>query len=780
MWLWYILTSVMRTRILALGFVAMAARAETVSSLWSRGYAVLPEPQQVELRHGDVRFGPSWSLDRGAGVGTGDVAVETLSEELQSRFGSRAAAGGGTPVRLEIRAGSVTPGQALDKDKQAIAEESYRLEIGGSEIAITANAAAGLFYGVETLVQLLRPRDGGLYLPQCRITDWPDLHMRHMYWDDAHHLEKLPELKRAVRQAAFFKINGFALKLEGHFQFRSAPALVDPYALSPAEYQELTDYGLRYHVQVIPYLDGPAHIAFILKHPEYARYRSFPDSNYEMCVTNPEAMKFLAGMFQDLVDANRGGKYIYLSTDEAYYIGMADNPACREKAAAQKLGSVGKLLGQFVTEIAEPLHQQGRTVMFWGEFPMVVADIASIPPYMVNGEVYGPEFDPVFHQRGIRQMIYTSTQGEERFFPDYFSLPSARRLHPGGSEGGRVADGYQKIALDPSREQTDLIGAVVAGWADAGLHPETFWLGYASITAASWRPAPRSAQESSAAFYKLFYGDGAVNMNRVYQLMSEQAQFWSDSWEQGPSPRIGLFGYSEGIYNPRKPVKDQTLKLPPAPRPDLKAAGAAQKAGKGHEAEGSWRSASARCLQLAVDALADNDELLGLLEENLRNVEFNRYNLEVYVSVAQLYRQNLEMLLGIGRMSSMVESAQRSAAEGKAKDALESLDGALGVAQNIRLQRNMALRDAVSTWYKSWLPRVEEANGRRFLHQLDDVKDHVPDRTVDMTYLVYRELQLPFGEWVTAIHGTRNRYAAANHLPERKGDFDWRDTETVH
>jgi hypothetical protein len=181
-----------------------------------------------------------------------------------------------------------------------------------------------------------------------------------------------------------------------------------------------------------------------------------------------------------------------------------------------------------------------------------------------------------------------------------------------------------------------------------------------------------------------------------------------------------------------------------------------------------------------VDALADNDELLGLLEENLRNVEFNRYNLEVYVSVAQLYRQNLEMLLGIGRMSSMVESAQRSAAEGKAKDALESLDGALGVAQNIRLQRNMALRDAVSTWYKSWLPRVEEANGRRFLHQLDDVKDHVPDRTVDMTYLVYRELQLPFGEWVTAIHGTRNRYAAANHLPERKGDFDWRDTETVH
>jgi len=757
-----------RTRILALGILTITAHAETVSSLWLRGYGVLPEPQQVELRDGDVRFGPTWSLALGDGVPREDVSVEALSEDLQSRFGLRAGGSGGTAVRLELRAGSVVPGQALDPDKQAIAQEAYRLEAADSEITITANAAAGLFYGVETLLQLLRPRGGALYLPKCRITDWPDLHLRHIYWDDAHHLERLSELKRAVRQAAFYKINGFALKLEGHFQFRSAPALVEPNALSPAEYQELTDYGLRYHVELVPYLDGPAHIAFILKHPEYAKYRSFPDSNYEMCATNPEAMKFLAGMFQDLIDANRDGKFIYLSTDEAYYIGMADNPGCREKAAAQKLGSVGKLLGQFVTQIAEPLHQQGRTVMFWGEFPMVASDIGSIPPYMVNGEVYGPDFDPIFHKRGIREMIYTSAQGEERFFPDYFSLPAARRLHPARTQGSRIADGFEKIALDPARTQTGIIGAVVAGWADAGLHPETFWLGYTTITAAAWRPALRPVQESSAVFYRLFYGDGAVNMDRVYQLMSQQAQSWYDSWEPGPSDRIGLFGNSKGIFNPRKPVKDQTLTLPAPPGPELKSGDAA----------GKWQSDNARRLQLAADALADNDELLGLLEENLRSVQFNRYNLEVYISIARLYRQNLEMLLGIGRMSSQLESAQKAAAKGQSKDVLESLDGALQIAQNIQEQRNIALHDAVSTWYKSWLPRVEEANGRQFLHQLDDVKDHGPDRTVDMSYLVYRELQLPFGDWVTAIRHTRNQYAAAQHLPEQKSEFDWRNTET--
>ena len=755
----------MRIRILTLAIaLAVVGRGETISKLWSRGYAVIPDPQQVELLDGDRQFGPEWMLQRGTGVAEGDVAVETLAQELESRFGLRATTGGATVVRLEMKTGSVLPGETTDPDKQAIADQAYRIEIGEPGVAIVANAPEGLFYGVETLVQLLRSRRGGYYLPLGRITDWPDLHRRHIYWDDAHHLDRLPELKRAIRQAAFFKINGFALKLEGHFQFRSAPAVVEPYALSPAEYQELTDYGLRYHVQLIPFLDGPAHIAFILKHSEYAKYRSFPDSNYELCATNPEAVKFLSGMFQDLVDANRGGKFVYLSTDEPYYIGMADNPACQEKAAAQKMGSVGKLLARFITQIAEPLHEQGRTVMFWGEFPLVTSDIEALPPYLVNGETYGPEFDPVFHRRGIRQTIYTSTQGEERFFPDYFSLPSSRRVHTRAPDAGRIAGGYRKISFDTARGQTDLIGTVVAAWADAGLHPETFWLGYATITAAGWRPASRSAEESAAVFYKLFYGDGAIQMNRVYQLMSEQAQFWSDSWERGPSWRKPIFGYSEGIYNPRKPLKDDTLALPAVPGPDLKF-------------DPSWMKENARRLQLAGDSLADNDELTGLLHENMRSVEFNRYNLEVYLSIANLYRQNLEMLLGLRRMCSLLESAQKTAGQRKPKDALESVDGALEMAEEIRRERNAALRDAVATWYKSWFPRTAEANGRKFFHELDDVKDHVPDRTVDMSYLVERELRLPFGEWVAAIRAARNQFAVANHLPADTRRFDWLDLE---
>ena len=723
---------------------------------------MLPEPQQVSLDSGEVYFGPDWSLTIGEGIDAKDVAVETLDGELRSRFGLRRSAGARTVVALEMKPGSVTPGHSTDSDKAAIAAQAYSLEIRPGMATIKANAPEGLFYGVETFIELLKQRHGALYLPQGTISDWPDLHLRHMYWDDAHHLERLPELKRAVRQAAAFKINGFAIKLEGHFQFASAPAVVEPYALSPAEFQELTDYGLRYHVQVIPYLDGPAHIAFILKHPEYTKYRSFAGSNYELCAVNPDAVQLLSSMFQDLLNANRGGKFVYFSTDEPYYIGLADNEQCREKPAAKEKGTVGQLLADFIAQVAGPMHDQGRTVIFWGEYPLIASDIETLPSYLVNGEVYGPEFDPLFRRRGIRQMVYTSTEGEERMFPEYFRLPNSRRLHSVPLQTGRVDEAVRKISHDPAREQADVIGAVVAGWADMGLHPETFWLGYATIAAAGWHPGSPSEEESMAAFFRLFYGAEAAEMGRVYQLMSQQAQFWFDSWEFGPSPRKPIFGYSGGIYHPRKPVQDQTLTLPPPPGPDLRF-------------DSKWVSDNRRRLQLAAEFLTENDELLGRLFDRVSAVDRNRYNLEVFVSIARLYRQNLEMLVDIGGMCQLLESAGKAAAAQKPKEAIENLNGALDLAREVRRQRNAALRGATVTWYRSWYPRVTEANGRRFVHELDDVKDHLPDRTVDMSYLVYRELNLPFGEWVEEIRAARNRYAAVHRLAPDDRRFEWLD-----
>jgi hexosaminidase len=752
--------------------VCSFAEAQTVSPLFARGYTVIPEPQKVSLGAKDFTFDQSWQLKLEKGIDNDDVAVETLREDLASRFNTHFGKSGGASgtLSLQIAPGGVQIGKALAPDKESLKEQAYRIDLRSGLVTITANAPTGLFYGVETFIQLLRQDMGTLWLPEGTIEDWPDLQLRHIYWDDNHRLEKVDELKRDLRQAAFYKINGFVIKLDGHFQYKSAPAVVEPYALSPAELQEVTDYGLRYHIQLIPYLDGPAHISFILKHPEYANLREFPESNYEICATNPAAYKLLEGMYQDLLDANKGVKYFYLSTDEPYYLGLSHNSQCDEEDMAKKLGSVGQVFSHFVDQTGGFLHDRGRTVMFWGEYPLKPSDITSLPAYLVNAEVYGPVFDKAFHQHGIQQMIFTSVEGEEKLFPDYSILPKSERVHGGDSTDEfednpsepRLESITKSISFDYSRMNSSLIGEVNAGWADEGVNPETFWLGYVASGSVAWHPASPSVQEIASTFYSLFYGARVVNMDGVYRLMSEQAQSWSDSWDPIASKaRKPIWGSSYEIFKTPRPAHDQTLPLPPAPHADL-------------EYASTWSAENAKRIALAHRGEQTNDVLMGLLHENLQRSQFNRYNLEVYVSIAGLYRQNFTMIEDIHHMDEALVAASHIRDKTPEK-ALQEVDGALDTARSIWERRNEVLQNATATWEERSFPRVAEANGRRYLDELDDVKDHLPGRTADMSYLVYREKLLSFGDWVNSIAAARNQFASAHHLPVRTYHIAWED-----
>jgi hypothetical protein len=266
-------------------------------------------------------------------------------------------------------------------------------------------------------------------------------------------------------------------------------------------------------------------------------------------------------------------------------------------------------------------------------------------------------------------------------------------------------------------------------------------------------------------FYDSFYGLGSRNMGRLYQLMSEQAQIWDDTWEISPSNvRTPIWGNSDRIFDPPKPAEDQTL--PALPIPSTANLTISQ----------DWKQENSRRFEIAATALQENDELLDLLYANLRTVNENRYNLEVFLSVADLFRQNLEMILELGQISELLKAAQAAARQGKASEAVDSLDEALNTATRIQGRRNRALQNATSTWYKTWFPRVAEANGRRYLNQVDDVKDHRSVRTIDMSYLVYRELLYPLGDWAAGTLAVRNEYARSHQLPERASELNWKDT----
>ncbi len=722
---------------------------------------LLPVPQHVKLSANTFVIDDTWFYTQ-SGPGANPAATETLlAGLLEHGIRIRPATGNKMAkhtIHLNVQAGSVAIGKATDTNRVALEIQAYKLVLSPDKIIITANAPQGLFYGVQTLLQLAGATRGHA-LPAGEITDWPNLEVRMIYWDDAHHLEKITALKRIIRQCAFYKINAFAIKLEGHFQFKSAPAIVEPYALTPDEYQALTDYAKKYFVELVPYLDAPAHVAFILKHREYRNLRLFPDNNYQFSVTNPGTQKLLKGMFADLLAANKGGHYVLLSTDEAYYTGKNGD----EVAAAKALGGNGKLLARFIREMADELHRQGRTVIFWGEYPLVPDDIPGLPAHLVNG-VYSKDVAAFYRANGMRQFIYTSTQGVEPLFPNYYPSLTKDTSFQNISDRSvnRVAGLLKDISMAISENLSSFMGMIVAGWGDAGLHPETFWLGYATGTAAGWNHVDQTADSLSSRFYRSFYGPEQKDMKRVYELLSSQAVFYDNSWDEIDSDlRSPILGSHLEIFATPKSATDQAIPMLPVPAALTLAV------------NDSWDTANRIRLERVNDAMPYNTELMDLLEEINKTPGQKKYNIEVLNSVAALCRQNLTMLQALSQISKQLQRASVEAATKPAR-AVALIDSALLRVAGIKNERNKTLAFVEQVWFKDWQPLVAEANGRRFLSAVDNIKDHQPGRTIDLGYLIYRQLHYPMDAWAAGVVQARNAFAQKNGLPASSFKLDWK------
>ena len=248
--------------------------------------------------------------------------------------------------------------------------------------------------------------------------------------------------------------------------------------------------------------------------------------------------------------------------------------------------------------------------------------------------------------------------------------------------------------------------------------------------------------------------------------MCSQSQFWDDSWEWGPLQlRTPIVGNSEGIFDQPRHLKDQTLLPPPA------------FTGNGVTLDKDWNALNAQRLKAAEKYLKENTQLLNLLQETAQTTTEQQFNLRVFISLTNLFRQNCLMLLHLQKINSML-SLSSSVSSTSPLASISFIDQALDRASDIRNERNDMLHSLETVWYEEWFPRIAEANGRVFLDKADDVKDHVPVRTVDMSYLVYRQLNYPMDKWWEQAITTRNKLAKEKNLPLRNEHLDWKNTNS--
>jgi hypothetical protein len=696
-----------------------------LSPLRLRGFSLLPAPQKVELGEKNIVVDGLWTVD--TKVGREDIAVRRLVEGALDLHKLAFAKKGEKKVVLAVQ-----PGTVEATTDPALNEQGYLLRITAEKIEITGNSRVGLFYGVQSLLQLLRrDKAGQLTVPESVIRDWPTLQLRFAHWDTKHHQKRMETMKRLIDWHAFFKVNMIALEIEDKYEFPRHPIIGAPGAYTKAELQELTRYALERHIQIVPNIQSPAHMAHVLKHKEFEHLKSEPESNYQACMCDDEAITLIFDMYQDMIDATPGVDYFFVSTDEVYYAGICAkckrpyNPENRSLAWAE-----------FAVKAHDWLAKRNRRMLAWVEYPLLPKDISLLPPSIING-IMGEDktFLEVQKKIGMRQLAYNSLQGAEPLFSDYSKYPVFTSTVRNGIKAG-----------------ANPIGSFAAAWDDSGLHEEVFHLGWASITQYAWNPYGPAYEQTMADFIDVFYGANSPDMNSVYKLLNEGAQFYRRGWDRVTSTERGPgYGnsFGKGIGTERT---DDLLRLPEIPLD------------KNLKPNNKYTTEHNKIIGQAEELEVKNDELLNKLARYIGQVERNHYSLEVYLSIAYLERYFIKTVLAFRDAERTFERAHTASVAGKHEEAVGALVEASNKIDALDKWSKTMWENVTEVWEKSRYEKNRSVNGRNFVHILDDVKDHIADRRKGLDYLIapFQRTNLP--GWREKLNERIKQYAGTNKV----------------
>ncbi len=163
----------------------LCASAWALDSNGGPGLKLVPAPKEVNLYEGGFEVGPRTKSFVQLGHQSEDrIAAETLAEEVADQSGLKldilgmktaAKAEGGAIELARLQDSRVRRFLARNglKADQLVGEDGYLLFSDKSHLIVAANTGSGLFYGVQTLRQLLRPAGKGLICPAVGIRDWP-------------------------------------------------------------------------------------------------------------------------------------------------------------------------------------------------------------------------------------------------------------------------------------------------------------------------------------------------------------------------------------------------------------------------------------------------------------------------------------------------------------------------------------------------------------------------------------------------------------------------------
>jgi hexosaminidase len=369
----------------------------------------------------------------------------------------------------------------LEIDASCAPAEGYRLEIDPHGVSLVAGDAAGHFYGVSTLCQLVAGWRSAL--PTLRIDDRPGLRTRGVMLDISR--DKVPTLatlKGLVDLLASWKVNQFQLYMEHTFAYQAHPEVWA--AASPLTAEEILDldaFCRERHVELVPNQNSFGHMERWLRHP---RYRPMAETEHSLKLpwgevtrwpitlspAHPDVLTFLDGLYAELLP-NFSSRQLNVGCDETFGLGEGRS---RELVAAK--GGPRTWL-DFVVEIRGLAARRGRRLQIWGDILRRNPDLIPDLPRDITILDWGYE-----RERSQAESARPLAEAGQPFY-----------VCPGTSSwsslAGRTDNAVGNI-LDAveTAHRYGADGVLLTDWGDDGhwQHLPVSFLGYAWSAALSW------------------------------------------------------------------------------------------------------------------------------------------------------------------------------------------------------------------------------------------------------------------------------------------------------
>jgi Glycosyl hydrolase family 20, domain 2/Glycosyl hydrolase family 20, catalytic domain len=493
----------------------------------ARPPALVPEPRFQSLARGEARMDRSWTVrcERGS---EDSAAVETLIDELHRAYGWRPGAGPSARViELVVRASSPDSLTRL---------QGYDLEITPDRITIAAESAAGRYYGVQTLRQIVRTTPSAS-LPCQVIRDSPNIGVRGVSEDISRgQLPTLATLLSTVRELGYYKVNQYHLYIEDVFDFEVLRGTRPPRDfLTADELRLVTREGARHHVTVVPVLQTLGHQERLLAEPRFQHLAEIRRSAFDrmlsgvrtwlasiqkktngvlasadaiptamdqppssLCPTDPEVRRMMSRMVTE-ISRSSSAPFLHCGGDEPLQVGQG-----RSRDAVRRDG-LGAVYSDYYVDLNRTVRASQRRMMLYGDVILAHPTAARrIPKEVVVVDWhYDPEYRfaslDTLQRAGFTALAMSGMWNWYAFHPDY------RRAF------ANIRGAVRGV------ERHGSSGVLVSSWGDGGAEclNASNWAGYAYLAACAWTGPPRDDPEFLEQYARTAFGEAGRQLGEV-------------------------------------------------------------------------------------------------------------------------------------------------------------------------------------------------------------------------------------------------------------------------